>query len=354
VLYFTVLNLPEGVLPLSKKRPFCGLILLFFCFGIIAGCSNIEITNPLKKTGPLPGKQIEIGKLTGFLQPLAIPSTTTPDTNRILNLFVQDGAYFLALRSTDNNTTDLMAFTDTNTILSPLTGFGENGVRTLKSKMILGVTRSTNSDIYFIRKGVHTYKNGNDIVSLDGKTTATQIALLPGETQAYLYGNDNFDMVTINDGACENIKPAFLKNRAAPFKGGLTYVQIEDDGTIYGGGRIVPNGLNIVASFTPNGKLLKEYGNLSKTAKDSIYNLISMAVLKDYVCVIDGLNFKMWTKDGKYVGEINNSTLLGGDLNAYKLTVVNNNTVGILGYARNHSTKLIDIFLFTLTFQATK
>jgi len=89
-------------------------------------------------------------------------------------------------------------------------------------------------------------------------------------------------------------------------------------------------------------------------AKDSIYNLISMAVSKDYVCVIDGLNFKIWTKDGKYVGEINNSTLLGGDFNAYKLTVINNNTIGILGYERNHSTKLIDISLFTLVLEPPK
>jgi hypothetical protein len=354
VLYFIVLNLPKGVLLLSKKHLLLSFIAVIFLFGIIAGCTNIEIENPLKKAVPLPTRQVEIGKLAGTIQQLTIPSTTTTDTNRILNLFVQDGTYFLALRSTDNDTTDLEALSDKSTILSPLTNFGENGIRTLKSKMILSVTHSKSGDIYFIRKGVHTYKNGNDIVSLEGKTTATQIALLPDETQAYLYGNDNFDLVTINDGACEDIKPAFLKNRAAPFKGGLTYVQIENDGTIYGGGRIVPNGLNIVASFTPNGKLLKEYGNPSKTAKDSIYNLISMAILKDYVCVIDGLNFKMWTKDGKYVGEINNVALLGGDLNAYKLTVVDDNTVGILGYTRNHSTKLIDIFLFTMTFQPKK
>ncbi len=352
MLYFTVLNLPKGVLPLSKKHLFLSFIAIIFLFGAIAGCTNIEIKNPLKKNVTLPPRSIDIGKVSGTIQQLTIPSITTTDTNRILNLFVQDGTYFLALRSNDNDSTELKAFTAKNTTLAPLNSFGENGIRTLKSKMILGVTRSKSGDIYFIRKGVHTYKNGNDIVSLEGKTTATQIALLPSETEAYLYGNDNFDLVTINDGACENMKAAFLKNRAAPFKGGLTYVQIEDDGTIYGGGRIVPNGLNIVASFTSSGKLLKQYGNPSKMAKDSIYNLISMAVLKDYVCVIDGLNFKIWTKDGKYVGEINNSTLLGGDFNAYKLTVIDNNTIGILGYERNHSTKLIDIFLFTLTFQS--
>jgi len=342
------------VLPLSKKHLLLSFIAIILIFGIIAGCTNIEIKNPLKMNVPLPTRPVEIGKVTGTIQQLTIPSTTTTDINRILNLFVQDDTYFLALRSTDNDTTELKALTAKRTILSPLNSFGENGIRTLKSKMILGVTRSKSGDIYFIRKGVHAYKNGNDIVSLEGKTTATQIVLLPDETEAYLYGNDNFDLVTINEGACENIKAAFLKNRAAPFKGGLTYVQIEDDGTIYGGGRIVPNGLNIVASFTPSGKLLKQYGNPSKTAKDSIYNLISMAILKDYVCVIDGLSFKMWTKDGKYVGEINNSTLLGGDFNAYKLTVIDNNTLGILGYERNHSTELIDISLFIMAFQPPK
>jgi len=349
-----MLNLPKGVLALHKKYLLFSILVMIVFGSIIVGCNNIEIKNPLKKNEPFPIKQFEFGTVTGTLQQLTMPSITTTDTNRILNFFIQNDTYFLALRSKDNSTTDLSAFTNNNSILSPLTSFGEKGVRTLKAKMILGVARCTNGDLYFIRKGVHAYKNGNDIISLAGKTTATQIAILPGETQAYLYGNDNFDLVTINDGACEDIKAAFLKNRAAPFKGGLTYVQIDNDGTIYGGGRIVPNGLNIVASFTPTGKLLKQYGNPSKMAKDSIYNLVSMAVLKDYICVIDGFDFKIWKKDGTYLGEINNSTLLGENINAYELTTLKDNTLGILGYVRNHDTKLIDISLFTMAFAMTK
>ena len=334
---------------MPKKYLFFGTIALMIFCGIIIGCTNIEIKNPLKKEVAVPIKQAEIGKITGTLQKLTLPPLTTTDTNRILNLFVQDNVYYLALRSTDNNTTDLKAFTNKSNVLSPLNSFGEKGLLTLKTNMILGVARCTNGDLYFIRKGVHAYKNGNDIISLEGKTTETQIAMLPGENQAYLYGNDNFALVTINDGACEDIKPAFLKNRAAPFNGGLTYVQIGNDGTIYGGGRITPNGLGIIASFTPAGKLITKYGRPSQMSKDSIYNLVSMAVIKDYVCVIDGFDFKIWSKNGAFIGEINASALLGENINAYKLTPIDDNTLGILGYVRNHSTKLIEISLFTIT-----
>ena len=46
MLYFTVLNLPKGVLPLSKKHLFLSFIAIILLFGTIAGCTNIEIKNP--------------------------------------------------------------------------------------------------------------------------------------------------------------------------------------------------------------------------------------------------------------------------------------------------------------------
>ena len=61
-----------------------------------------------------------------------------------------------------------------------------------------------------------------------------------------------------------------------------------DDGTVYGGGRIKPNGFNIIGAFKPDGKLIQYYGSYQPTDKDSIYNLVDMAIMDHYIAVIDG------------------------------------------------------------------
>lgn len=317
---------------------------------IIVGCSKVEIKNPLKKAEPYPFQPVELANLRLNLKQLNSPPLTVYDPDKILNFFLQNNNYYVALRSEDGNTSTLQSFQDKDGVLTPFKRFGTDGVLTLKAKMILSVTLGVDGVVYYIRNGVHTLKNGNDIVSYEGKTTATKIALTPGEHQAYLYGNDNFTKSDIKDDAFENNTPSFLHNRRAPFKGGLTLVQITNDGTIYGGGRVVPNGTNIVVGFNKNGGVVKTYGQPTATSKSSITNLVDMAVLKDYVCVIDGFNLKVWQKNGTYLGALNCSKLLGNNLNAGKLATVKDNTLGILGYLRNSETKLVDITLFNLVF----
>jgi len=317
---------------------------------IILGCSKVEIKNPLKKAEPYPYQAVELGNLRLTLQQLNTPPLTAYDPDKILNFFLQNNNYYVALRSEDGNTSTLHCFQNKDGILTPFKKFGTDGILTLKAKMLLSVTIGVDGVVYYIRDGVHTLKSGNDIVSYEGKTTATKLVLTPGEHQAYLYGNDNFTLSDIKDDAFENNTPSFLHNRRAPFRGGLTLVQITNDGTIYGGGRVVPNGTNIVVSFDKKGKILKTYGQPTQTAKSSVNNLVDMAVLKDYVCVIDGFNLKVWRKDGAYLGALNCSKLLGNNLNGGKLAAVKDNTLGILGYLRNGDSKMVDIALFNLMF----
>ena len=334
---------------LCKHRPLLILAIIVSISIIFFGCQKIGLKNPLTKQTAFPSRAVRLGKATLTLQRLNIPSVTTYSQDKILNFFTQDGAYYLALRSSDNNSSKLLAFTRNGNALLSQKKFGKDGVMTFNTKMLLSITRDSKGVIYYIRHGVHALNNGNDVVSYKDKTTATKIALLPGEKQAYLYGNDNFTLTDIKDGACENKHPGFLDNRVAPFRGGLTLVEIAEDGSIYGGGRIVPNGLNQVAFFTKEGKLKKTYGGPKQTSKDSISDLIDMAVLKNYLCVIDGFNIKIWKKDGTYLGHLDNVELLGENFSSGKLTSIDDNTLGILAFQRNSKTKLIDLALFSLS-----
>lgn len=345
------------ILVLLFERMFCvekkyayllGAVLLIVF--IVIGCSKVEIKNPLNLQKPHPVQSVELDNLALSLQQLNTPKLTACDPDKILNFFVQNNIYYIAIRSEDGNSSTLQAFENQAGVLSPLSKFGKDGILTLKAKMLLSITRGIDGVLYYIRDGVHTLKDGNDIVSFKGKTTATKIALLPGEHQAYLYGNDNFTLSDIKDDAFENNTPSFLHNRKAPFRGGLALLQITNDGNIYGGGRALPNGSSIIACFDKKGKLLVTYGRPEKTAKSAITNLIDMAILKDYVCAIDGFTLKLWQKDGTYLGSFSISKLLNNNLRGSKLTVINEHTLGILAYLRNEQTKLVDIQLYALNF----
>lgn len=297
-------------------------------------------------------ESVDLDGLPLSLQQLATPALTASGPDKVLNFFMLNNLYYLVLRSEDGNTSTVQCFENKEGILLPVQKFGKDGTMTLKAKMLLGVTLGIDGVVYYIRDGVHTLKAGNDIVSYEGKTTATKIALLPGEHQAYLYGNDNFTKSDIKDDAFENNTPSFLHNRKAPFRGGLAFVQVNNDGNIYGAGRAVPNGPSIIAGFDKDGKLLQMYGRTQPTAKSSITSLIDMAVLKNYVCAIDGFTLKLWKKDGTYLGSFNTSKILGNNLNALKLTPLGDSKLGILAYVRNEKTKLIDLTLFTMSFPA--
>ena len=75
--------------------------------------------------------------------------------------------------------------------------------------MVLSVNIAGNGDIVYVKKGLHTLRDGNDIISLKGNTTATRVAFLPSGEQAYLYGNDNFTLAEYHDGALKRTSPPF-------------------------------------------------------------------------------------------------------------------------------------------------
>lgn len=341
----------KKTLSLSARQKIYFLLLsLLVLLGVAAYNYRIDIERHIIHPKPQTAKTVQLGKTTFSLQQLHSPQITSYDVDKILSFQIRGDQFYISLRSQDGETTQVQAYDLQEGSLYPHTSFGKKGIFTINDKMVLSVNVGTKGDIYYVKKGIHVLRDGNDIISLKGSTTATRVELLPGEQKAYLYGNDNFTLATIRDGAFENNKPAFLHNRAKPFAGGLTLIQIASDGSIYGGGRIKPNDLNIVVGFSPKGKPIRYFGSYHQTDQDSIYNLIDMAVLDNYLAVIDGFTLKLWSRDGHYLGSFNNSKLLGSNLNCAKLYPLNDKTLAILAYVRNSETKLVEIKLFTLTF----
>jgi hypothetical protein len=343
--------LKTKVLPWIKTHKIILLAALaVVILGIAAYFYRWEIEEKVMPPKPQAPRTVTISKTNLTLQELNTRSLTSEGVDRIVNFFVKNDVFYLARRSADGTTTTLAAFDLKDGTLYPHREFGVKGVVTFKNQKLFGLTLGENGDIYYVRKSVHTLRDGNDIESLKGQTTATRIALLPGENQAYLYGNDNFTLADIKDGAFVNNHPSFLHNRAKPFAGGVSLIQVMSNGNVYAGGRIRPNDFNIVACFSPKGKLMQYYGSYHQTDKDSIYNLVDMAILDRYIVVIDGFTLKLWKKDGAYMGSFNSSKLLGGDMNCAKLAVIDGNDLAILGYVRNAKTGLIDLHVFKMIF----
>ena len=341
----------KRTLTLSVRQKIYFLILsLLVLLGVVAYNYRMDIERHIIHPKPQPAKTVELGKTTFSLQQLNTPEITSYDVDKILSFLIRGDQFYIALRSQDGETTKVHAYDLQEGSLYPHSSFGKKGIFTINDKMVLSVNVGAKGDIYYVKKGIHTLRDGNDIISLKGSTTATRIELLPGEQKAYLYGNDNFTLATIRDGAFENNKPAFLHNRAKPFAGGLTLIQIAGDGSIYGGGRIKPNDLNIIVGFSSKGKSNRYFGSYQQTDQDSIYNLIDMAVMDNYLAVIDGFTLKIWNRDGHYLGSFNSSKLLGSNLNCAKLYPLDGKTMAILAYVRNSGTKLVEIKLFTLKF----
>ena len=326
------------------------LLTLAVILGVVGYTYRTDIEMHIVHLKPQPVRQVELGKMGLQLQRFNTPEITSYDVDKILSFVIQDDRFYIALRSQDGDSTAVQAYQRKEGSLFPLRSFGKKGTCTIPEKMVLSVDLAGNGDIVYVKKGIHTLRDGNDIISLKGNTTATRVAFLPGYEQAYLYGNDNFTLADYRDGAFEKNHPAFLHNRAKPFAGGLTQVRITGDGTIYGGGRIKPNGLNMVEAFNSKGKALRSFGSPIQTDKDSIYNLIDMAVLDHYLVVIDGFTLKFWTREGQYLGNLNSSRVLGDNLNCAKLAPIDGNTLGILAFVRNAQTKLVEIRIFALTF----
>lgn len=173
---------------LRKHKPLLIFGAILLIGALVFSNKKIDIKNSLTKQTSFPSHSVNLGKNVLNLQRLRIPSITTYSQDKILNFFIQNRTYYIALRSGDNNSSSLYAFDRKDNALLTQKNFGENGVMTFKTKMLLSITRGIDGEIYYIRHGVHALKNGNDVVSYKDKTTATKIALLPGEHQAYLYG----------------------------------------------------------------------------------------------------------------------------------------------------------------------
>lgn len=326
------------------------VLTLAVILGVVGYNYRTDIEMRIVHLKPQPVQKVELGKLGLQLQRFNTPEITSYDVDKILSFVIRDDKFYLALRSQDGDSTAVQAYERKEGSLFPFRNFGKKGTYTIPEKMVLSVNIAGNGDVVYVKKGLHTLRDGNDIISLKGNTTATRVAFLPGYGQAYLYGNDNFTLADYRDGAFEKNHPSFLHNRAKPFAGGLTQVRITGKGVIFGGGRIKPNGLNMVEAFTPQGKALQSYGSPIQTDKDSIYNLIDMAVLDHYLVVIDGFTLKFWTWEGQYLGNLNSSKMLGDNLNCAKLAPIDGNTLGILAFVRNAQTRLVEIKIFALTF----
>lgn len=331
-----------------SRKVVLAVLVILAVLGIVGYNYRTEIQLRIVHMKPQPVQTVTLGKTSLQLQRYNTPELTSYDVDKILGFTVQDNHYYLALRSQDGESTAVQAFALRDGSLFPLRNFGNKGTLTINNKLVLSVNMGQNNDVVYVKKGLHTLRDGNDIISLRGKTTATRVEFLPGFNQAYLYGNDNFILANYKDGAFENSKPSFLHNRKKPFTGGLTQVRVTEKGTIYAGGRIKPNGLFMVDAFTAQGKLLQSFGSPIQTDKDSIYNLIDLAVLDKYLVVADGFTLKFWTLDGKYLGNLNSSKVLGDNLNVARLARIDGNTLGILAYVRNAQTKLVEIKIFAM------
>lgn len=329
------------------------LIIAVVLLAVLAGTAyyfRLDIKDKVIKAKPQPIQSMELANTNFALQAINSPKLNVQEIDRVSAFFVKNGHVFFSMRNPDGSETQVEAFDLKDGALVPYRGFGKDGILTIKEKMVFGMTVDSDNNVYYVKKGVHALISGNDIASLQGNTTATRIAFLPGEQQAYLYGNDNFTLADVKDGGLTNNHPSFLHNRANPFKGGLTLVQVMDDGTVYGGGRIKPNGFNIIGAFKPDGKLIQYYGSYQPTDKDSIYNLVDMAIMDHYIAVIDGFTLKLWRRNGMYLGYFNSSKLLGGDLNCLRLSPLDDRTMLILAYVRNAKTKLVDLKVFRMQF----
>lgn len=132
---------------------------------------------------PQAPRTVTISKTNLTLQELNTRDLTSEGVDRIVNFFVKNDVFYLARRSADGTTTTLAAFDLKDGTLYPHREFGVKGVVTLKNQKLFGLTLGENGDIYYVRKSVHTLRDGNDIESLKGQTTATRIALLPVKTR---------------------------------------------------------------------------------------------------------------------------------------------------------------------------
>lgn len=184
------------------------LIIALVLLAVLAGAAyyfRLDIKDKVIKAKPQPIQSMELANTNFALQAINSPKLNVQEIDRVSAFFVKNGHVFFSMRNPDGSETQVEAFDLKDGALVPYRGFGKDGILTIKEKMVFGMTVDSDNNVYYVKKGVHALISGNDIASLQGSTTATRIAFLPGERQAYLYGNDNFTLADVKDGDLRTI-----------------------------------------------------------------------------------------------------------------------------------------------------
>lgn len=151
------------------------LLTLAVILGVVGYTYRTDIEMHIVHLKPQPVRQVELGKMGLQLQRFNTPEITSYDVDKILSFVIRDDRFYIALRSQDGDSTAVQAYQRKEGSLFPLRSFGKKGTCTIPEKMVLSVDLAGNGDIVYVKKGIHTLRDGNDIISLKGNTTATRV-----------------------------------------------------------------------------------------------------------------------------------------------------------------------------------
>ena len=147
------------------------LLTLAVILGVVGYTYRTDIEMHIVHLKPQPVRQVELGKMGLQLQRFNTPEITSYDVDKILSFVIRDDKFYIALRSQDGDSTAVQAYQRKEGSLFPLRSFGKKGTCTIPEKMVLSVDLAGNGDIVYVKKGIHTLRDGNDIISLKGNTT---------------------------------------------------------------------------------------------------------------------------------------------------------------------------------------
>lgn len=338
------------------KRPVKILLLLVMLLMAIGGCRSTltalrsYIPSVSAPREPLSTAQNKLANLTITARELGGPLLEVTDQSKIISMLYLNNTLFLALREQDS-TSSLTAWQLKDGELVACPAFGSKNTLLFKSQQVMDLGLTPDGTVLVVYNGLKAYRDGIEIFSLPGKTTANRISVSRDGRAIYLYGNDHFDRVVVDNDKLKSIIPGFLAGRQRPFLGGLTNLDI-DNGNFYCGGRTSPDGGCAIVSFNSSGASLHSFGSSKKTARDRLVDLVDYACTEKQLFVIDGFTCKLWTKEGSFLGELPMSKLLGTDTNAYRVIPGDDNRLFLLSYLRDAKSKKVRLRIFLITTQA--
>lgn len=140
---------------------------------------------------------------------------------------------------------------------------------------------------------------------------------------------------------------------AHPFKFIIYSLAIDQDGKLYvlGATANPPDSKHRLAVFSAAGEQLGVYGSDDKKAPEYLnISRANLALTDKYVVVADTMNdTSLWTKDGQFVGKINNSKLYGKGYDAQEIVGWTGNSV-MVGAMKHLADKKYDYQFFQVTF----